>query len=158
MQIKDGNGYVVSTTFESIFDVERSNLDNVGVHYTGDVGFDVKAVTVEKLKPKNFFDRIFPIYQYGTGVHLAQPDNLWALLAPRSSASKVPGWFANSVGIIDTGYTGEIICRYRGLFLTGSPYKVGERVGQLIFIPKVGVTNYTGNGKRSSSNFGSSGK
>lgn len=150
--------YVTDATFDGLFDVERTNSANVGVQKRGDVGFDVVGASVTRLKARNLFDRIFPVYEYGTEVYLSQPDNVWAMLAPRSSVSGRPAWLANSVGIVDTGYTGEIRCRFRGFFLTGAPYKLGERVGQLIFIPKVNVSDHTGVGVRGEGGFGSTGK
>ena len=149
--------YVLSTTFEQLFDVALTDPTSVGVQKKGDVGFDVTATSVKKHPPKNFFDRLFPLYEYGTGVFLAQPDNIWPILAPRSSVSKKPGRFANSIGIVDTGYTGEVRCRFRGFFITGKPYELGERIGQLVFMPKIEVKGHTGNGVRGSGGFGSTG-
>ena len=42
---------------------------------------------------------------------------------------------ANSVGVVDSGYRGEIMLKYR---LTGGGnevYKTGDRVGQLMILP-----------------------
>lgn len=150
--------YVIDSTLDNLFDVERTDPTSVGVQKQGDVGFDVTAKSVKRLKAANIFDRIFPVYEYGTGVFLAQPDNVWSMLAPRSSVSKRPAWLANSVGIVDSGYNGEVRCRFRGFFLTRKPYELGERIGQLIFMPKVNVTDHTGDGVRGEGGFGSTGK
>lgn len=45
-------------------------------------------------------------------------------LYPRSSISKTPLVFANSVGIIDHGYTGQIMAKVRNL--SNKPYVVSE--------------------------------
>ena len=55
-------------------------------------------------------------------------------LYPRSSLSKTPLRLANSVGIIDSGYRGEIAFKYWG-DRNGEIYSVGERVGQLVIVP-----------------------
>ena len=141
-----------------MFDVERTDPTSVGGQKQGDVGFDVVAKSVSRLKAANLFDRIFPVYEYGTGVFLSQPDHIWCMLAPRSSVSKRPAWLANSIGIVDTGYTGEVRCRFRAFFLTRKPYALGERIGQLIFMPKVHVSGHTGSGVRGDGGFGSTGK
>ena len=40
----------------------------------------------------------------------------------------------NCVGVIDSGYRGEIMLKYT-LSPTQSEYKIGDRVGQLIIMP-----------------------
>lgn len=98
--------------------------------HQGDVGLDLEAIEVEK--SGNWF---FPIYTYKTGVALEIPTGYWVLLTPRSSLSKKLMWLANHVGIIDTNYTGELIFKFRSI-LGIKPYKVGERIGQMILMKK----------------------
>ena len=78
---------------------------------------------------------LFPIYTYGTDVKVEIPNGYFGLLTPRSSISKKRLMLANSVGIIDADYRGEIMLKFRGL-LWFKPYKVGDRVGQLILMRK----------------------
>ena len=59
----------------------------------------------------------------GTGVHLAMPEGMFALQAPRSGLSCNHGLtLANAPGIIDPGYRGEIQCKL--VNLSDEPYTV----------------------------------
>lgn len=117
---------------------------------------DLTAVEVEK--SGNWF---FPLYTYRTGIALELPRTHFIILTPRSSLSKKLMWMANHVGIIDSDYRGELIFKFRSI-LGLNPYKVGERIGQMILLrksrmelTKVGSISIT---KRGENGFGSSGK
>ena len=74
----------------------------------------------------------------GTGVHLAMPEGMFALQAPRSGLSCNHGiTLANAPGIINPGYRGEIQCKL--VNLSDEPYTVYplERIAQLVFLPFV---------------------
>lgn len=74
----------------------------------------------------------------GSGVHLAMPEGMFALQAPRSGLSCNHGiTLANAPGIIDPGYRGEIRCKL--VNLSDEPYTVYplERIAQLVFLPFV---------------------
>ena len=74
----------------------------------------------------------------GTGVHLAMPEGMFALQAPRSGLSCNHGiTLANAPGIIDPGYRGEVRCKL--VNLSDEPYTVYpmERIAQLVFLPFV---------------------
>lgn len=87
--------------------------------------------------------------------------NLSYLLVPRSSISKTPLLMANSIGIIDTGYRGEIIA---AVYNTSSePYIIdaGTRLFQII-APNlqtfdVEIVNELSETKRGTGGFGSTG-
>lgn len=70
-----------------------------------DVGIDVALTRLVEVK---FFgnDRI---KLYGTGIKVKPPDGCYFELLPRSSMFKKGLLLANSVGIIDPGYRGEIM-------------------------------------------------
>lgn len=74
-----------------------------------------------------------PYVEYGTGISVAIPPGYVGLLLPRSSVSKQDLLLANSVGVIDSDYRGEITFRFRS---TGGnrQYRPGDRVGQLMVI------------------------
>lgn len=59
---------------------------------------------------------------YGTGIALEIPNGYVGLVFPRSSNSKKHLLLTNSVGIIDSGYRGEIMLKYRPS-ITGVLYK-----------------------------------
>ena len=42
---------------------------------------------------------------------------------------------ANSVGVIDSGYRGEIMLKYRHIGGENPLYRTGDRVGQIMIIP-----------------------
>jgi len=66
-----------------------------------DVGYDLTLVRMHKHLRNN-------VYMFGTGIKLGIPLGYYVEVVPRSSLSKT-GWvLANSVGIIDASYTGEI--------------------------------------------------
>ena len=74
-------------------------------------------------------------YVYLTGIALEIPPGYVGLLFPRSSVSKTCLSLANSVGVVDSGYRGEIMLKYRNTGEANSFYKTGDRVGQLIVMP-----------------------
>ena len=102
-------------------------------HVVEDAGCDLKAnipdrITIEPWKS----------VWVGTGVHLAMPEGMFALQAPRSGLSCNHGvTLANAPGIIDPGYRGEIRCKL--VNLSDEPYTVYplERIAQLVFLPFV---------------------
>lgn len=95
---------------------------------TGAAGADITAASVKRIK-----GGLFPLYEYDTGISVAIPQGYFAMLAARSSVSKLLMWLANGVGIIDSDYRGTIRARYRSIFGLGK-YKVGDRVGQIILM------------------------
>lgn len=102
-------------------------------HGVEDAGCDLKAnipnpLTIEPWKS----------VWVGTGVHLAMPEGMFALQAPRSGIACNSGvTLANSPGIIDPGYRGEVKCKL--VNLSDEPYTVYplERIAQLVFLPFV---------------------
>ncbi len=100
----------------------------------GDAGLDLVAVS----KTKDQFGNLV----YGTGLAIQIPLGHLGLLFPRSSVSKVTLSLANSIGLVDSGYRGEIICKFkptayfndRNLDNSGE-YEIGEKVCQLVIIP-----------------------
>lgn len=74
---------------------------------------------------------------YGTGLAIEIPKGHVGLLFPRSSNRKTDAYLTNSVGVIDSGYRGEIMLSFknRDARIDEQPYKVGDRIGQIIIIP-----------------------
>lgn len=93
-----------------------------------DAGLDLVAVSKRKDKDGNFV--------YGTGLAFEIPEGFVGLVFPRSSVSARSLVMANSVGVIDSGYRGEVTAKFKpiGLYLQ-NPYQIGERVAQLVIIP-----------------------
>ena len=71
----------------------------------GDAGMDLVATSVD-------YSNEYYI-EYGTGLAIEIPEGYVGYVFPRSSNSKYDLQLCNSVGIIDSGYRGEIKLRYR---------------------------------------------
>ena len=99
----------------------------------GDAGMDLTAISVD-------WNNDNTMCTYDTGVSIEIPKGYVGLLFPRSSVSKTKLQLANSVGVIDSGYRGSIMFKFRHLawphyLYTEETYNVGDRIGQLIIIP-----------------------
>jgi len=103
---------------------------------TGDAGMDLTCTSVELDANGN--------YVYRTGLAIEIPEGFVGLLFPRSSNANKSLMLTNSVGVVDSGYRGEIMFKYKPnyqFFLTevdkrhDKIYNVGDRVGQLIIMP-----------------------
>ena len=94
---------------------------------SGDAGLDLTAIS-ETWNEDN------TIVTYDTGLAIEIPEEYVGLLFPRSSVSKTSLILSNSVGVIDSGYRGTIMCKYR-YPEEGLVYDVGDRIAQLIIIP-----------------------
>ncbi len=70
----------------------------------------------------------------GLGFAMEIPEGHVGLLFPRSSISKTGHSFRNSVGVIDSGYRGELMIKLTQDDGSGY-YKINERVGQLMILP-----------------------
>jgi len=110
----------------------------------GDAGLDLTAVSVNYTK--NYIE-------YCTGIAIEIPEGHVGLLVPRSSVTKTGLIMKNSIGVIDSGYRGEIRARYTLSLRTDLDsvridpkdkfeetqeqliYNTGERIGQLIIVP-----------------------
>ncbi len=95
---------------------------------SGDAGLDLVATSKE--------DTAMYI-EYGVGLAVAIPEGYVGFVFPRSSISKYHLCLANSVGVIDSGYRGEIKVRFKKTSQTAyeTLYNVGDRVAQLIILP-----------------------
>lgn len=97
---------------------------------------------------------------YGTGVAVEIPAGYVGLVFPRSSIANTHLTLSNSVGVIDSGYRGEIKAKFRKGGSKG--YKVGERIAQLIIMPYPEVTfeevDELSDSDRGTGGYGSSGK
>lgn len=75
---------------------------------------------------------------YGTGIAVEIPQGYVGLVFPRSSIYRQHQYLTNSVGVIDSGYRGEIMAKFNIIKDEGCGpqlYNVGDRIAQLIIIP-----------------------
>lgn len=112
-----------------IVKIKKLHKDAVVPSYAkhGDAGLDLTAVT-------EIWNEDNSMVTYGTGLAIEIPEGYVGLLFPRSSVCKTSLNLSNSVGVIDSGYRGEIMLKYRYLE-EGMVYDLNDRVGQLIIIP-----------------------
>ena len=92
----------------------------------GDACMDVSAV-------KRFVDD-YGNTCFDTGLAIEIPTGFVGLLYPRSSISKTDMSLRNCVGVIDSGYRGPLILKFREEFASKN-YKAGDRVAQLMVMP-----------------------
>ena len=95
--------------------------------HADDAGFDLVAVSA------GFENGRWVCH---TGLAFEIPEGYVGLVFPRSSIVKKDMDMANSVGVVDSNYRGEVTARFR---LTGTlefpKYAAGERCCQIIIIP-----------------------
>lgn len=97
----------------------------------GDAGLDLTAVSLE-------YDANLDAYVYHTGFAMEIPKGYVGLVYPRSSNRKTDAYMTNHVGVIDSGYRGEVLVTFKNRdksSLIMAPYGSGERVAQLIVMP-----------------------
>lgn len=68
-----------------------------------------------------------------TGLSLEIPKGYVGLVFPRSSISNTKHFLRNSVGVIDSGYRGEVKLRF-SVDDTVTAYQIGDKVGQIVFV------------------------
>ena len=91
----------------------------------GDAGLDMTPVAVEQLGNKKMK------YYFGLSVEI--PDGYVGLIFPRSSIWKTDGRLTNSVGVIDSGYRGEVMAVFD---MSGKLfYPDGAPICQMIIMP-----------------------
>ena len=130
----------------------------------GDAGMDLTAVTKSSDRDGNIV--------YGTGLAFEIPEGYVGLVFPRSSLSRLDIALSNCVGVIDSGYRGEVTVKFkpamlfnreqRPIILNNRIYEVGERVAQIIIIPYPQITfveaDELSETERGTGGYGSSGK
>jgi dUTP pyrophosphatase len=95
----------------------------------GDAGADLTATSIDTSRGGQVV--------YGTGIAVEIPEGMVGLVFPRSSVRNFPLIMSNSVGVIDSGYRGEVMVTFN---LTSKEwfsdlYKVGDRIAQLVIMP-----------------------
>ncbi len=123
----------------------------------GDAGLDLTAI-------HRTYDEQLGIITYHTGLAIQIPVGYAGLIFPRSSCYKYSTTQANCVGVIDSGYRGELLVKQRVLDFE-SPERwprIGERVAQLVIVPvltvKLQEVDRLEYSERSTDGFGSTGK
>jgi len=123
----------------------------------GDAGMDLVATSI-------IADTQTQI-TYGIGLALEIPEGFVGLIFPRSSVRKTRLMLSNSVGVVDSGYRGELQATFNKInnnSVAENDYKVGDRIAQIMIIPYPPVifieTEELSNTERGEGGFGSTGK
>jgi dUTP pyrophosphatase len=135
----------------------------------GDAGMDMVAISAEIAPDGSYIE-------YGTGIAVEVPEGHVGLIFARSSISKTSLILANHVGVVDSGYRGEIKFRFKdtemkksmrlenkwGYYASETAYEVGNKIGQLVILPYPQIqwseTDELSDTNRGDGGFGSSGK
>ena len=94
--------------------------------HEGDAGFDVEAISAEYTGQTA---------SYGIGLAFAVPKGHWLMAVPRSSVYKTGMTLSNGIGVIDSGYRGEVGAKFWRVTEKWAPYRIGDRIMQLILMP-----------------------
>ncbi len=143
----------------------------------GDAGLDLVATS-----------KVYDMHgnvSYGTGLAFEIPEGHLGLLFPRSSVCKTTIALSNSVGVIDSGYRGEVMLKFKPTCAFFGKegdsedtdyfdevasvnadehvdYVVGDKIGQLIIMPyptiKIEEVQELSETERGEGGYGSTGK
>lgn len=142
------------------------SIDTVIPKYAkaGDAGLDFHATSVTETEE---------FIEYGTNLAIEIPFGYVGLMFPRSSISKYDLFLTNCVGVIDSGYRGEVKFRFKktqdsffskvlNMVIPARVYQNKDKIGQLIILPyphiELELTDELSNTERGKGGFGSSGK
>jgi len=121
----------------------------------GDAGMDL---TITDIKENTGFS-----ITYGFGIAIEIPKGYVGLIFPRSSVRNQDLILSNCVGVIDSGYRGELQATFKKTQgLDSFSYNVGDRGAQIIIIPYPQIefveTDNLSDTERGDAGFGSTGK
>ena len=134
----------------------------------GDAGMDLVATSVISDTPEQI--------TYGMGIALEIPEGFVGLIFPRSSVRKTGLDLSNAVGVVDSGYRGELQATFNKIFggdrfydetkntedTSNSFYKIGDRIAQIMIIPYPPIefveVEELSDSERGEGGFGSTGK
>ena len=138
------------------FSLEVKTLyENHGNFHDGDAGLDLFIIHEQLIGPGE-------TAKLHLQIACENEENLSYFLLPRSSISKTPLRLANSVGLIDPGYRGELIGAVDNI--RSEPFKVtpGQRLFQLVAMNGSPIhfklVNKLSETTRGTGGFGSTGK
>lgn len=111
-----------------------------------DAGYDLVALDNGEIKwaesEAGGQTRVIQYIQYRTGLTIEPPLGYHTEIFPRSSITKYDLMLANSIGLVDEGYRGEILVRFKYTpplhdinIVRGMPikkYQKGDRIAQLV--------------------------
>ena len=118
-----------------------------------DAGLDLYAREKQTIPARGYAS-------FGTGVHVEIPHGCAGLLVSKSGLNVKDN--ITSTGLIDEGYTGEIVVKLYNNGFHDYTVEAGSKISQLVVIPvryeAVEIVESLGETERGSRGFGSSGK
>lgn len=166
---------LVDTVTNKMFDIfdeaiKKYHSYSIKLPMTVDEGAKVPTFAHETDAAADLYaieDQVIAAHTYGnkirTGVKIQLPEGWLAMILPRSSmGAKTPLRLSNSVGLIDSGYRGELGVLYDNT--SDNDYKIsaGDRIAQLLVMPshrfQAEVVNSLEDSDRGETGFGDSGK
>lgn len=123
-----GDEFSQSTTRDLRGDIRVERLRPLAVlpfkARVSDSGYDLCLIDVQK--------QIGKVVLYGTGLKVAPPDGFYFDIVPRSSIIKLGYLLANSVGVIDRAYRGELMVPLIKVDESAPDLELPARVVQMI--------------------------
>jgi dUTP pyrophosphatase len=127
----------------------------------GDAGLDLVATEVTFTTEHIGGDVFVQIATVKFGLALEIPKGFVGLIFPRSSIYNKGCLLTNAVGVIDSGYRGEISAKFEIISIESFGYKVGDKCAQLIIMPypeiELVITEELSESDRGVSGYGSTG-
>lgn len=154
---KDAHENVKNVGFDVEVKIKKLHKDAVVPSYSkpGDAGMDLTITSI--------IENTSSSVTYGFGIAMEIPPGYVGLVFPRSSVRNQELILSNCVGVIDSGYRGEIQTTFKKTNgLDSFKYKVKERGAQIIILPypKVSIkeVDVLSDTERGEEGFGSTGK
>jgi len=97
---------------------------------SGDAGMDLVATSIISETDTQI--------TFGIGLALEIPKGFVGLIFPRSSVRKTRLMLSNCVGVVDSGYRGELQATFNKVnqnSIAENDYRVGDRIAQIMIIP-----------------------
>jgi dUTP pyrophosphatase len=123
----------------------------------GDAGMDLVATSIISETQTQI--------TYGIGLAMEIPKGFVGLIFPRSSVRKTRLMLSNCVGVVDSGYRGELQATFNKVnqnSIAENDYKVGDRIAQIMIIPHPEIefeeADELSDTERGDGGFGSTGK
>lgn len=121
--------------------------------HSTDAGLDLYSMETKKIPPRSYAT-------FRTGVHAEIPKGYAGLLVAKSGLNVKQN--VTSTGLIDEGYTGEIMVKLYNHGFEDVKIEKGQKITQLVLIPvlyePIEVVMEIGDSERGSNGFGSTGK
>jgi len=144
---------------DTVSENEKKYYLNYQTKHEGDSGIDL--INTNNLKV-NSFDVGTIDFKIQCEMRDEKGNLVSYYLYPRSSISKTPLMMANSVGIIDAGYRGNIMAKVRNMSQTETTINEGEKLFQICSPTlepiKFQIVDKLSDSSRGAGGFGSTGK